>query len=188
MIEIRADEALARAEHLLERIPGATEIVVRKAIRDSIRGIKGDAIKKVQERYTIDQQHISSALKVQNRDMGAALVARGRVNDLSYFKTNPSWPPAHRPPTGQYTYAEVVRGQGGTIAHAFLAKMRSGHVGVFRRTSNASLPINKLSGPSTPQMLEHPSIADFIKKRLQERTEQMITKNLEKEIGKYLGG
>ena len=125
-------------------------------------------------------------MKVEN--MTGILSSKGPVNDLSYFKTNPKTVPKRRPPEGKYLYSQVVKGQGGTIAHAFLAKMKSGHVGVFQRAghgaSNASLPISKLSGPSTPQMLGSPSVTEFIAKKMLER----MDKNLEHEIDAFLKG
>jgi hypothetical protein len=113
------------------------------------------------------------------------LTSKGRVNDLSYFKHNPASVPKRRPPKGKYLYSQVVKGQGGTIAHAFLAKMKSGHIGVMRRTAgNSSLPIEKLSGPSTPQMLESPSVRKFVEAKAQER----LSKELDREVNAFLMG
>ena len=50
--------------------------------------------------------------------------------------------------------------------------------------SNASLPISKLAGPSTPQMLGSPSVTEFIAKKMLER----MDKNLEHEIDAFLKG
>lgn len=66
--------------------------------------------------------------------------------------------------------------------------MKSGHVGVFQRaghgSSNASLPIEKISGPSTPQMLGAPTVAEFIERKAQER----MAENLDHEINAFLMG
>jgi hypothetical protein len=47
---------------------------------------------------------------------------------------------------------EVNRGKRTLVQGAFLAMMRSGHVGIFRRRGKARLPIEELLGPwpSTP--------------------------------------
>ena len=120
--------------------------------------------------------------------MSFGFKSKGRVNDLAYFKHNPGSVPKRRPAKGKYLYSQVVKGEGGTIAHAFLAKMRSGHIGVFQRgghgANNASLPIEKLSGPSTPQMLGSPTVADFIQKRMEER----LAVNVEHEVNAFLMG
>ncbi len=184
MIEIQAPD-LERAERLLAGMPGAVQKATKTAIAKSIRGAKKDAVQKVRERYTIKSRQVTKTMSIRYNGMSATLSSRGRVNDLSYFKTKPGRIPKRRPRKGKYLWAQVVKGQGGTIAHAFLAKMKSGHVGVFRRTDgNASLPISKLSGPSTPQMLESPTVRQFI----EEKTKERLSTNLEHEVNAFLMG
>ena len=188
MIEVDA-RGIEQAQELLKDIPGATKKAVSTALRKSLRNAKKEAVKKVRERYTIRKAgYVSRTIKMKVENMTGILSSKGPVNDLSYFKTNPKTVPKRRPPKGKYLYSPVVKGQGGTIAHAFLARMKSGHVGVFQRAghgaSNASLPISKLAGPSTPQMLGSPSVTEFIAKKMLER----MDKNLEHEIDAFLKG
>lgn len=188
MIEVDA-RGIEQAQELLKDIPGASKKAVSTALRKSLRNAKKEAVKKVRERYTIRKAgYVSRTIKMKVENMTGILSSKGPVNDLSYFKTNPKTVPKRRPPKGKYLYSQVVKGQGGTIAHAFLAKMKSGHVGVFQRAgrgaNNASLPISKLSGPSTPQMLGSPSVTEFIAKKMLER----MDKNLEHEIDAFLKG
>ena len=188
MIEVDA-RGIEQAQELLKDIPGATKKAVSTALRKSLRNAKKEAVKKVRERYTIRKAgYVSRTIKMKVENMTGILSSKGPVNDLSYFKTNPKTVPKRRPPKGKYLYSQVVKGQGGTIAHAFLARMKSGHVGVFQRAghgaSNASLPISKLAGPSTPQMLDSPSVTEFIAKKMLER----MDKNLEHEIDAFLKG
>lgn len=188
MIEVDA-RGIEQAQELLKDIPGATKKAVSTALRKSLRNAKKEAVKKVRERYTIRKAgYVSRTIKMKVENMTGILSSKGPVNDLSYFKTNPKTVPKRRPPKGKYLYSQVVKGQGGTIAHAFLARMKSGHVGVFQRAghgaSNASLPISKLSGPSTPQMLGSPSVTEFVAKKMLER----MDKNLEHEIDAFLKG
>ena len=189
MIEINAS-ALGEAEKLLKGIPGAAQKAAKTALNKSVRGAKQDAVQKVKERYTIKPAYITRTLSfsMQMGSMMAVFKSRGRVNDLSYFKHTPASPPKRRPAPGNYLYSQVVNGEGGTIAHAFLAKMKSGHVGVFQReghgASNLSLPIEKLSGPSTPQMLGSKTVSDFI----QQRMEQRLATNIDHEVNAFLMG
>ena len=188
MIEVDA-RGIEQAQELLKDIPGATKKAVSTALRKSLRNAKKEAVKKVRERYTIRKAgYVSRTIKMKVENMTGILSSKGPVNDLSYFKTNPKTVPKRRPPKGKYLYSQVVKGQGGTIAHAFLARMKSGHVGVFQRAghgaSNASLPISKLAGPSTPQMLGSPSVTEIIAKKMLER----MDKNLEHEIDAFLKG
>lgn len=143
----------------------------------------------MRERYTIKTTYITRTMSFSNDgSLSFGFNSKGRVNDLSYFKHNPRSVPKRRPTKGKYLYSQVVKGEGGTIAHAFFAKMRSGHIGVFQRgghgTNNASLPIAKLSGPSTPQMLGSPTVSDFIQKRMEKR----LTINIEHEVNAFLMG
>lgn len=189
MIEIDAS-ALQQAEKMLQGIPGAAKKAVSTAARKAVRGAKKDAVQKVRERYTIKATYITRTMSFSNEGGGMSFgfKSKGRVNDLAYFKHNPGSVPKRRPAKGKYLYSQVVKGEGGTIAHAFLAKMRSGHIGVFQRgghgANNASLPIEKLSGPSTPQMLGSPTVADFIQKRMEER----LAVNVEHEVNAFLMG
>mgnify|MGYP000199398628 CR=1 FL=1 len=130
MIEID-DKDLDRAAKMLEAFPGAIDKVSKKAVRAAVKGVKREAIDKITERYTIQKSRVGGTMRVSYQGAGAVFSSRGPVNDLSYFKHNPRSVPKYRPPKGKYLYSQVVKGQGGTIAHAFLARMRSGHVGVF---------------------------------------------------------
>ena len=187
MIEID-DRDLDRAAKLLEAFPGAIDKVSKKAVRAAVKGVKREAIDKITERYTIQKNRVGGTMRVGYWGAGAVFSSRGQVNDLSYFKHNPRSVLKHRPQKGKYLYSQVVKGQGGTIAHAFLARMRSGHVGVFQRAghgaSNASLPIEKMAGPSVPQMLGTPNIQSYMERRLAER----LGEALDKEVTTFLGG
>ena len=185
MIEID-DRDLQRAANLLQAFPGAVDRLSKRAVRSSVKGVKREAAQKITERYTFQKKRIAGALRVSYRGTGAVFSARGRVNDLAYFKHNPSRVPAKRPPKGKYLYSEVVRGQGGTIAHAFLARMQSGHVGVFHRVSgNASMSIAKNFAPSVPQMLGSPSIRDYMEKHLQTRLAGAVEREVDQFLMRY---
>lgn len=188
MIEVDA-RGIEKAVELLEHIPGAAKKAVSTALRKSLRGAKKEAVKKVRERYTIRKAgYVTRTLKMKVEEMTGILSSKGPVNDLSYFITKPKTVPKRRPQAGKYLYSQVVKGEGGTIAHAFLARMRSGHVGVFQRGNHghdsASLPIHKLSGPSTAQMLGSKEVTEYISEKMLER----MDKNLEHEINAFLMG
>ena len=189
MIEIDAS-ALQKAEDLLKGLPGAAQKAAKTAIRKTVRGAKKDATEKVKERYTIKPAYITRTMRFDfdAGGLAASFRSKGRVNDLAYFRHLPKSVPRRRPPAGEYLYSQVVKGEGGTIAHAFLAKMKSGHTGVFQRgqhgANTASLPIQKLSGPSTPQMLGSPTVSEFIQAQMEKR----LAKNMDHEVNAFLMG
>ena len=185
MIEID-DSDLQRATNMLKEFPGAVDLLSKRAVQSSVKGVQREAAQKISERYTFQKKRISGAMRVSYRGNGAVFSARGRVNDLAYFKHNPNRVPTKRPPKGKYLYSEVVRGQGGTIAHAFLARMQSGHVGVFHRThGNESMPIAKNFAPSVPQMLGHPSIRSYMEEHLQGRLSVAVDREINNFLARY---
>lgn len=189
MIEIDPS-ALTKAEAMLKDIPGAAQKAAKTAIKKTMKGAQQAAIKKVRERYTIKPAYIKPTITTISGENGmiAGFKSRGRVNDLSYFKHTPASVPKKRPEAGKYLFSQVIKGEGGTIAHAFLARMSSGHVGVFQRmghgASNESLPIEKMAGPSTPQMLGSPTVSDFVQQNMEER----LDVNIDHEINAFLMG
>lgn len=91
------------------------------------------------------------------------------------------------PSRGRGKVRARIGGKSDTYEGAFRARMRSGHVGVFRRVSASSrksagawaknLPIAELKGPSLPHVFgKH--LAAWIA-----RGEEQLVKNLEHEVG-----
>lgn len=64
----------------------------------------------------------------------------------------------------------------GRYPHAFIATMRSGHVGVFQRRGRDRLPIDELHGPSLPHVF-----AKFSAEGLA-RGQESLLKNLQSEL------
>lgn len=185
MIEID-DYDLQRAADLLREFPGVVDRLSKRAVRKSVSGVQRQAVQKISERYTVEKKRIRPTLSVSFRGSSASFSSRGRVSDLSYFKHNPRRVPTRRPAKGRYLYSEVVRGQGGTIAHAFLARMQSGHVGVFHRVNgNESMPIQKNYAPSVPQMLGSPSIRSYMEKHLQKRLSGAVEREVDNFLARY---
>lgn len=185
MIEIKADK-VKEAQQLLEHIPGAIPKALKTAINKSIRGAKTEASKKVREEYVIQSSRITETMSFKfasTENLSAYVMSKGRPRALTYFKTRPSTIPIGRPKN--QLFAQVKKSGGGTIRGAFLALMKSGHLGVFNRMEgNASFPIKQLYGPSVPQMLENPSVSDYIETKTQERLES----NIDHEVNAFLNG
>lgn len=185
MIEIDGSD-LERAANILKEFPGAVDRISKRAVRASVKGVQKEAAQRITERYTFRKARISGAMRVTYRGSGAVFSARGRVNDLAYFKHNPNRVPTKRPPKGKYLYSEVVKGQGGTIAHAFLARMQSGHVGVFHRVrGNESMPIAQNYAPSVPQMIGHRSVRGYIEDHLRDRLSGAVDREVNSFLARY---
>lgn len=178
-------EQMERAELLLKGIPKGVEKAVAAALNRAAEGARTIAIKKVRERYYIQAKDVRETIEIKKAMINepvAIIKASGSPLALSKFRITPSNPPAKR--RKKPIIARVVRGEGGPIRSAFVAKMQSGHIGVFRRVGKERLPITELYGPSVPQMLGHESVTEYIEEKARERLEN----RLEHEINRLLRG
>jgi len=176
---------IERAEILLKDIPNGASKAIVNALNRSVEGARTDAVKKVRERYIIKAKDVRDTIQIKKAtydDLTAIVKASGSPVALSKFKITPSSPPKTR--RKKPIIARVTRGGGGPIPGAFVAKMESGHVGVFERVGKARLPIKQLYGPSVPQMLGHESVTEYVEEQAREKVE----KRLEHEINRLLKG
>lgn len=80
--------------------------------------------------------------------------------------------------------ARVWKGSGRTLyKHAFIATMRSGHKGVFRRVGRNRLPIKEIYGPTPEGLLrKRPALLESIKAAIGDA----FRKNLESQVNRLL--
>ena len=177
---------LEHAKDVLNHIPGAVPKAVARAINRARQSARSAALKKIGSEYTIKQKRAADSFEIGKatpNNLSAFIRSKGGVIALSYFKTRPGKVPSGRPKNP--VFVQVKKAGGGTIKSAFLARMKSGHVGVFHRANgNSSLPIQQNYGPSVPQMLESKSVTAFICDRAQE----VLSDRLEHEIDVILRG
>ncbi len=181
------EKGLKEAQMLLADMPKAVPKAAARAINRAATAAKTEAWKQIKKDYTIKQTYVRKAwdkiTKATASNLSAKLISRGPVMALSYFKIKPKSPPKRRPKNP--VYAQVRNDGGGTIRGAFVARMKSGHTGVFHRTrGNQSLPIKQNFGPSVPQMLGSETVSAFIEKRASE----VLNKRFEHEVNAILNG
>ena len=81
--------------------------------------------------------------------------------------------------------AAVLNESGRTpFAHAFIAKMKSGHTGMFERDGTSRLPITEFMGPSAAQMAGNSVVVE----QVEEKAQEVVNKRLEHEITRILNG
>ena len=181
MITVHAED-LMRARDLLQHIPGGIQQAVMRAINRAADSSKTAASKKVREEYTVKARDIASTIRIRKAstaNLSAYVISTGGVLPLSKFQVRPSNPdPRRKTPI----VVRVKKGAGGPIKNAFVAKMDSGHVGVFHRVGKSRFPVEQNFGPSIPQMLG----ANSVSKHVEERAQEQIILRLEHEIGRLL--
>ena len=142
---------------------GKLRRALRSAVMRTLKGAKRDAGQKVKQRYTIASGKVTSSIKLKCSGLSGSMTSSGGRNPLPNFILRPKSRPK-RPPAGG-VYAQVVRGQGGQIQHAFI--QRNGQP--YERTTPRRFPIKRLTTVSNPGMLSNPHVAPFIVRKMEER-------------------
>lgn len=180
MIEFNSSQ-IERAIAMLSHIPGAAPKAIANAVNRAAETARTEASRKVRELYYIKHGDVISTIiikKATPSDIAAAVVSRGSPIALTKFRVTP------RQPRRAPVIARVKRGGGGLVASAFVARMGSGHVGVFNRVGTARFPIVQRYGPSVPQMLGSPTVTAWVEQKAKEKLNQ----RLDHEINRILEG
>ncbi len=161
-------EGFARPEQLAHLTLDLRRAGVR-AVNRSMQTVRTATLRGLAEDTGLAQRDIRPSLGLTRATFGqpqARLVVTGRRIPLIAFR-------ARQTLTG---VSYRLPGGRGTIAHAFLATMRSGHRGVFRRRGRARLPIVELRGPSLPQIVRNRDLFNPAP------AEAVLRKNLQHEV------
>jgi hypothetical protein len=185
MIEI-TNEQMERVNLILNGVPNGAKKAFYNAINRGLQTVRTQSGKSVNKTYRILQKDFKSETNItekkasQSSLIGEIAFAGTRI-PLIKFQVSP------KEPQKQTVSVAVLRETGGErLKHAFVAKMQSGHVGVFERATpnTRRLPIEELYGPSPAGMLNNIEVQQEIEKAAQET----IDKRIEHEITRILNG
>ena len=183
MIEITA-EAVERVEAILAGVPNGAERALSNAINRGISRVKTGAIRRVKEIYTVQSGAFNEATRISvNKASTGNLVGfvsfAGYKIPLYKFKVTPTAPGVKK-----QVRAAVMKGGGTPFEDAFIAQMRSGHIGVFERETRKRFPIEEKMGLSAAQMVGNEKVIET----LEEEAQQLVNQRLEHEINRLLSG
>ncbi len=153
------DEIKKRLAGLPKQVEQAEVAAINKIAAQAFT----QASRSIREEYNLKAKDLAKAIKkiaatrrAGQQRMFAMISAKGWPIPLYKFEARPQLPPSQmgipvskrRPVT-----VKVLKG-GSRIAlkSGFLAKMRTGHIGIFRRTGKESLPIKELYTPGIPKV------------------------------------
>jgi len=160
--------------------------VITRALNKTARGAKTDAVKLIRQHLMIKAKPVRENVRISKATWSkptAYLFARGKrgVPLLGNYPVRPGRLGARKPKQGVSVQIKRFGGRK-VIKGSFLAKMKSGHVGVFLRDSADRLPIKQLHGMGFIQLLERGMIHRRLKKSIAKRMER----NLKHEINHLL--
>lgn len=154
---------------------------LRKAGATALRDMRSEASKRIRARKRIKSRYITRALTLR-RAKGSDIAGMEWALDVS-GEPVPLVAYPHRQ-TKKGVSVEVNRGKRTLVKGSFVATMKSGHEGVFRRRGNARLPIDELRGSRPVDALLHEGEADGVAARGGKSFEETFVRVLPLEIGK----
>jgi hypothetical protein len=152
-------------------------LAAARALNKSIASVQTQAVRDVAGDLGIAQKDVRRGMAIQRATratLRATLTVTGRRIPLIAFRARGPEPSRGR---GRVTY-RIGASPRTTVAGAFIARMLSGHRGVFKRRAVPRLPIVELFGPSLPRVFTRAKIA-AARTRL---AGELLAKNLAHEI------
>ena len=133
----------------------------RKALSASLNRTAAKAntatSREIRADFNIKASALSKAVKVRKSTrelLRAVIVIRGKRIPRIEFGARPSEVTYPRPKIGVSVKIKKAGGRA-VIPHSFIARMKSGHIGVFLRKNDAGrLPVEELVGPSVPHLFK----------------------------------
>lgn len=146
-------------------------LAIARALNKSIVTVRSASVKEIAKNVGLSQKDVRAVMgtKLATRtDLEASVTVTGKRIPLLKFRA--------RQTRAGVSYR--LSGGRGQAPGAFIATMRSGHQGVFRRRGRARLPIDELHGPSLPHVFSQ----GVITAALRRLAKAVMPKNLAHEI------
>lgn len=173
-----SDKDAERAEMFLTSFGGQAQGAMRKSLNRAITGVKMDAAREAGKAYNIKPADVKKTFRKSNAS-GARLKATatfsGQRIPLYRFGAQPARPTKRRPKAGVTVQVKATRK---VVRGGFVAKMKSGHVSLYKRSAAHRLPIRQLDGPAVPQMLNNLGVRE----KLQGAAAARFSRNLDHEM------
>ena len=192
MIETRIEvdnieEVKKRLGNLSHKAPS----VIANAINRTTTNIKKTMAQETARRYNVTSGEVKKTITIsratRENPQGAA-VSKASPVALAKFKVSPNRRVTYTDgkPSPKVYKVSVEKGPASkpldVDPKAFIAVMKNGHQGIFRRKTESSLPIKQLFGPSVPQMIKN----DESMERIQAEAENTLRKRIDAEIENVL--
>lgn len=174
MIDLTAD--IAKANILLSHIKNGAPKVINSTLNRTIDGVRTDTVREITKTYDIKATPVRASMKLKKSTLSslqASIASTGSPIPLINFRVTPNKPGKLSP--GTAIKVSVKRSGGKPLNNdVFIARMSSGHVGIFERVDKGRLPIRELYGLSTPQMMAEEHIQGDVLTRAEERFNQRL--------------
>lgn len=159
-------------------MPKATARAINKTMTTVSAQAARDIKKDIGGKLSISEIKASIAINKANPTaLYAMLYAKGRR--IPIIKIDPY---ARQDSLG--VNYKTGRGRG-HIPHAFIAVMKKGHRGVFKRKNNTRFPIQELNGPSIPKVFTNEIIMQAMERIAKERWARVFLQEINFALSKF---
>ncbi len=208
-VQVMDQGQLDKLQALLAGIPGGVEKASKSAMQRAVSYLRANSAKAIQEKYDISTANIRANenvfIRYSYQDGVQAFVtfAGGKIPLFRYGGASPGAPTPLKDrwvkvadKTGPHWYHPSVPAHGhqfkdtapALFENAFVARMRSGHVGIFKRSGGESRgggdAISEIMGGTVPGMLGK----DAVKERLGEQAAEKYRERYNHEVVRLLNG
>lgn len=175
--EQRVREIQRQLGDMQNKMPNA----ISRAMNRAVTALATSVNKGVRGKYHVKAADVKDATKKRNASPGnlsAGVDISGSPIGLDKFKVSPK---TVNPKRRSQLKIAVKKDGGGTIPGAFNANIHG--VKVMKRTSDKRLPIERLFGPSVPQMAKNEEITTAARRRGGEVFEDRMTREINRLLG-----
>ena len=208
-VEFIGAEKFQKAEQMLADVPGGMDRALKSATKRAVSFLRTQSTKEIRQRYDITRKDIRAEqnIRVNYRyfnGIEARVSFRGNKIPLwRYGGSSPKTPTVNpdktvmaivngnlRPVHPGIAAAghQLVSTSPTTFSRAFVAQMKSGHIGIFERTggktATGDAEIKELMGSSVPQMVGD----DEVKERLGDQAMEKFEERLMHEVDAIVKG
>lgn len=181
-IDIKSD--LKQASINIKAVQSGVPKAIAAALNRVSEGLKTEAARIVRKKYNIRAGDVRERgnIKVTRANMSRLeilLTSTGRNIPLIRFSTTPN-----SPRSVKVVKAAVKRSGKKPIPGAFVAQMRSGHIGVFQRSGRTRTPIQEKYGPAVPVMLNEPGVSEHLNEEAGKRMEKRLDHEMDRVLGR----
>lgn len=188
-------ERFEEVRRALAHIPGGAEKAVARALNRAAEGARNDAAQLMKERYTMKVSDFKKEIVILRATPGnlkAVLLTRSARQAITDFEHAPAKPPRQKGIPArlrQKITTTIVAGQTRGWSHAFLARMKSGHLGLWTRsktekTAKGKPVIHEFFTLAVPQMMGSGPIITRVLKTAQHR----LGVELDRQVAYIAGG
>lgn len=178
----------------LALFPKEAKKALHRALRKTIQGCRTDTVRIIREQAFIKAAEVRKHLGIIDArwvgdEVTAELIPQSKRFPLRNYRISPkkmASRPSDRPARG--ISAQILRGKGmKVIPGTFIPRLRSGHLGVFRRTPDArwipekrsTLAIKEMTGPSVQFFFRREAVIDQLEEAAQERIETNVRREVD---------